>query len=487
MKRLINSAIILFLIMSFLPTVAFAQDNHYSWMQFGSRNSILYNAGISRFEDQSAVIMNPATLSAATTSSFNFNTNAIGFNNISFKNGLGQGYNITNSNFNILPSMASGVLKPKKKERDWVLGYALFHSTHDKLNFNDRAETRLNIINETESPGDENYLAQYQLQTELDETSVVAGVGWDISKDLSLGFSQTFVYRSQEYRDNFSANVITDIGSPATVDLVSTGYDVFTKYWKILTYSKLGMNYTRDKWNLGLVLTLPSLGIMGTGEMTADLSLTNIRLIDDLSIPRKNYLASGRFEKLKVKYKTPWNIGLGASKKFGKVMWYGGVNFYSAIKEYSIMDPGTGAFIQPPSSENVLYTSQFLRVWDARRNVVNGSIAADWILRPDYHLLFSFRNDNYYTVSDREKEGFNMTKKRWNNYHLTFGTQRDFGSSEWVIGLRLNAGRNKEFPQPFSFTDPAEDNFFQGERKTGTINSTGLQLLLSYTFKFGQK
>ena len=145
-------------------------------MQFGSRNSILYNAGISRFEDQSAVIMNPATLSAATTSSFNFNTNAVGFNNINFVNALGQGYNITNSNFNILPSMASGVLKPKKNEKDWVLGYALYHSTRDKLNFTNRVETRYDLINETESPGDENYLAQYQLQTELDEVTAVAGV-----------------------------------------------------------------------------------------------------------------------------------------------------------------------------------------------------------------------------------------------------------------------------------------------------------------------
>ena len=80
-----------------------------------------------------------------------------------------------------------------------------------------------------------------------------------------------------------------------------------------------------------------------------------------------------------------------------------------------------------------------------------------------------------------------MTKKKWNNYHLTFGTQRDFGASEWVIGLRLNAGANNEFPQPFSFTDPSEDNLFQGEPKTGKITSTGLQLLLSYTFKFNQK
>jgi hypothetical protein len=119
--------------------------------------------------------------------------------------------------------------------------------------------------------------------------------------------------------------------------------------------------------------------------------------------------------------------------------------------------------------------------------VLNASIAADWIVRPDYHLLFSVRNDNHSFEGDRSVDGFSMPKKNWNNYHFTIGTQRDFGSSEWVVGLRYNTGGRDDYPQPFSFTDPSEDNLFQGERKTGKISSSGLQLLLSYTFKFGGK
>ena len=65
---------------------------------------------------------------------------------------------------------------------------------------------------------------------------------------------------------------------------------------------------------------------------------------------------------------------------------------------------------------------------------------------------------------------FLYPKKTWDNYHLTFGTQRDFGTSEWVIGLRLNRGSRDDYPQPFSFADPTEENLFQGERKTGRHN-----------------
>jgi hypothetical protein len=431
--------------------------------------------------------MNPATLSAAANSSFNFNTNAVGFNSIKFKNGLGQGFDLTSSNLSILPSMASGVLKPlKKKQKDWVLGYALYHSNTDNLNFTDRTETKKDIISEAESPGEENYLSQYHLNTKMDEVSVVAGLGWQISPKLSFGFSQTFTYRSQEYIENFSANAIPDLNTGATVDWVGTSYDIFFKFYKIVTYTKVGLMANLGKWDLGLTLTTPALGIMGTGEMNADLNLVNVRLGQDPTADRRNYLANGRFEKLKVKYKMPLNVSLGASRQFGNVRMYGALDWYSAIKEYAVLNPGEASFIQPSNSENVLYTEELLTVWEARRNVFNGSIAADWIVRPDYHLLFSFRNDNYYSNRRGEDEGFAIPKKVWNNYHLTFGTQRDFGSSEWVIGLRLNMGSRNDYPQPFSFSDPSEDNFFQGERKTGKITSRGLQLLLSYTFKFNQ-
>jgi hypothetical protein len=470
-----------------LPTTILAQDNHYGWMQYGSRNSVLYNAGLSRFEDQAAVIMNPATLSQATGSSFNFNSNAFGFNLINFKDGLGKGFTVKNSNINILPSMASGVLKPKKDDKDFVLGYSLYHSTNDNLKFVDRAEFKADIINNTESPGMENYLSQYYLNTKVDEVSTVLGAGWNIGKKLALGVSQTFVYRSQNYREDFTANVLPDKNTGATVDWVGTTYSIDASYYKIMTYTKIGLTAVLDKWNLGLVLSTPTFGIMGKGEEMANLSLVNVRLQGNQTGPRKSYLANGRFEKLKATYKQPLSLQFGASRKFGNVIWYGGLSWYAGVKEYEIMTPGAAPFLQPSTAENVLYTENVLRIWDKKRSVINASIAADWIIRPDYHLLFSVRNDGHNAVLDRSIPGFSLPKKIWNNYHITAGTQRDFRNSSWVVGLRLNTGGSKDYPQPISFADPSEGNLIQGVRKTGQINSTGLQLLLSYTFRFANK
>jgi hypothetical protein len=469
----------------FLSINMHAQDNHYAWMQFGSRNSILNNANLSRFEDQSAVIVNPATLSKATQSSFNFSTNAVGFNNIKFENGLGEGFTVKNSNLTILPSLAAGVIKPKKSNKDLVIGYALYTSNTDLLNFSDRVESREDLINETESPGEENYLAQYNISTNLDEIAIVAGIGWNISPAISLGISQNFIYRTQEYAQKFSAYAIPDPGTGATVDLTGTNYDYFSDYYKLYTYTKIGMTASLHKWDFGLSVSTPGLGIMGSGYVLADLSLSNIRTNQDLNTPRRDYLANGEFDKLKVSYKYPMNAAFGVTRVFGKVRMYGSVSWFGNIDTYNILDPGDADFIQPPSDENVLYTGKLLSLWSVNKSIVNASIAADWTIRDDYHLLFSLRTDAYYSTFDKQIDGFNPAIKQWDNYHLTIGTQRKFGWSEWIVGLRYNYAKRNDYPQPISFNDPSEDNFFRGETATGTISSSGFQLMLSYTFTFG--
>lgn len=462
-----------------------AQDNHYAWIQFGSRNSLLNNANLSHFEDESAGIINPATLSKATRSSFNFNTNAISFNQINFEDGLGNGFTINNSNLTVLPSTASGVIKPKNSKRELAVGYSLFTSNRDLLNFSDGVQADLDVINEAESPGNEYYLAQYNLRNILAELSAVIGIGWIVSPKLSLGISQSFCYRTHEYSEIFTAYAIPDPTTGTTLDLVGTNSIYFAHYYKIMTYTKVGLTSRLNHWDIGFVITSPTIGILGRGKILADYSLTNVRLSEDPTLDRKSYIANGEFSKLQSTYKYPVNASLGISRRFGKVSLFGGASWHGHIDPYSILDPGDAPFIQPPNEDNVLYTSQFLRFWSSNRTVINGSFAADWMVAPDNHLLFSVRTDFHYGDFGYDEAGINSAIKQWDNYHFTLGTQRTFGSSQWVVGVRYSYARSNDYPQPISYTDPTEDNFFQGDPDTGTLTSNGLQFMLSYTFIFG--
>jgi hypothetical protein len=459
----------------------FGQDNHYEYMKLGSRNSVLANAGLPRFEDQAAVIINPATLSFAVNSSFSFNTTAVGVSRVNFENGLGQGYDIKFMNLNVLPTTAAGVLKPKKNEKDWVLGYALFHAINDRLRFSDRNKYDVDMINNIESPGMETYLAQYNLSHDVDEVSAVLGVGWNVSEKLALGVSQSFTYRAEEYLSSFTASSIPG-SDQAKIDFVTFNRNFYTRYYRILTQTKFGLAWNPGKWNIGVTATLPALGLFGTGEVSGEVSLYNIRLAP--TEPRESFFANGRAEKQKATYKKSMALGVGATRRFGNVRLYGAVNAYAGIKKYSIMDPGPVDFIQPPTAANIAGSANFMRVWAGNQTVVNGSIAADWNHDEKKHWLFSFHTDKHFATTDDNEPGQNIVVKTWDNYHLTFGTQRVIGRSDWVMGLRYSFAQLKNAKQPYSFDDPTEGNLLQGERQTGRLVATSFQLMLSYAFSF---
>lgn len=475
----------MFLAFALLPLNNNAQDNHYTWTQFGSHNSILNNASLSRFEDESAVIINPATLSLANQSSFNFNANALGFTNSQFKNEAGEGFTIKSSDLSLLPSTISGVIKPKNQDKTWVLGYALFTSNKDRLNFSNTVEKRLNIIDDKESPGDETYKAQNNILNTTDELTFVAGIGWNLGSNISLGVSQNIIYREQDHAEILSSYALADPPAASGFDLAGGNYSYLASYYKFMTNTKFGLTTKIKDWNLGFVFTSPTIGLLGNGSIIADFSLTNIRIGSDPDTPRKNLVASGDYRKLSTRFKYPMNAAFGVSHAFGKIRLYGSLFWHNYLKTYTILDPGNAPFIQPTSEKNNSYTSQLLNAWGKSKTIYNGSIAADWAIKSDYHIFFSFRTDFHYAENDPQQGGFDLVFKQWDYYHFTIGTQRSINASDLVIGIRYSYGRESDFPQPISLNDPTQDDYFDNYASIGTLTSHGIQLMLSYTFTFG--
>jgi hypothetical protein len=53
-----------------------------------------------------------------------------------------------------------------------------------------------------------------------------------------------------------------------------------------------------------------------------------------------------------------------------------------------------------------------------------------------------------------------------------------------VFGLRYSFGGKDDAKQPYSFDDPTEGNYLQGDRQTGKLTATSFQLMISYAFRF---
>jgi long-subunit fatty acid transport protein len=470
----------------FFAQASKAQDNHYDFYSLGVRTSLLNGAGIARQEDEMSVYYNPAHLGTATKSSLSFNSAAFSFQNIKFEDVLGDNYTIKTSGGRFLPSVIAGIIKLKENQNDWSIGYAIIHRNFDKLKLNSRTEETLNVINDAESPGNEEYIGAFNRYGDLDDVAVIGGVGYKLNEHWSIGTSLMFNYRSHIYREDFNATLIPTNGLNGELEFLSTKGDFGAEYNQLAAQLKLGVAYTHKNFDIGISVTTPSVKIFGKGDISAEYSFVNYRPEDQPNVPRQSLIASARVEDIKSKFKYPLQVSVGASTKIKNVRLYAAGNFYSSIDEYSVMDPDQVPFVRPTSSDNLWASEAFLRIWDKHKSVINTALAFDWDINKTFSLLGSFRSDRGYASVDEinEYDGRQIYAKFWNNRHFIGGLEGAWGRFNIIAGIQYSHGSNDQYPQPINLKNPQEDGLLLGEGGYGAVKMHGLSLLLSYSIKF---
>lgn len=473
----------LFFVVYLMPLCLYGQDNQYDALQLGVKNSLLTGAGVSSWQDQTAVYINPATLTQTKINSVSLNTAAFGFSTLYFKNGYGEGYSLSSNQTRFLPSLIAGNVKLRSMSERWMLGYAIYHRNRDRLRASARLEDDLNVINDVESPGNENYISQYILETDFDETAGVAGIGYELNDRWSFGASLNGIYRQHSYLEDFSANAVTYPENNPQVDVVSSRSNFNAEYFNFMFLLKLGAALRIGQWRLGLTLSTSSVQVLGKGDILAEASLSNMRIpgISD----RKNFLASTRLVDLKSTFKYPLSLALGGSRHIGKFDLAASVSYYFSQEVYTVLDPGNAVFIRPSTDENVLVTDQFLRVFSVNREVVNATLSADWRISDRFEVLFSYALDQNYSDRLPSEPGINMAVKTWDLHHFNTGIHLIRPKAEWIVGVQSAIGGATEFRQSSSFNNPTEDNFLQGEPVTGSIDALSLALVLSFSLQLG--
>jgi hypothetical protein len=95
------------------------------------------------------------------------------------------------------------------------------------------------------------------------EITGILGIGWNISEKTALGISQSFTYRCEEYLNSFTASSVPVNAQTSSVDFVSFQNSFYTRYYKVMAITKLGLAMKLDKWDIDITAHLPSLGLFG--------------------------------------------------------------------------------------------------------------------------------------------------------------------------------------------------------------------------------
>ncbi len=150
------------------------QDTHYWTQQYGSRSALMGGAVVGGTKDNASIVYNPASLGFIDTGSISINASAYQVQNIRIQNAVGQKADFKSSSLGSVPLLLSGMVKTKYPL--WKIGYAVVHP----VAFNFRATARLDgfypIVNDTLSPGNEEFIGQESIISDISEITVAVGV-----------------------------------------------------------------------------------------------------------------------------------------------------------------------------------------------------------------------------------------------------------------------------------------------------------------------
>jgi len=472
--------IIFFLLTLSVITSIQAQDAHYWQSGFTPGGFLMPGAVIANNRDSGVFFYNPALLALNPKSSVSISANIYQYEHLNMKEGIGANNPLKSTRLRIVPQIVSGSIALKKK-KTIAIGYALIHNTVLGYQATQRQDKKMDVLDNSYSPGQEFYVGQYAAHNKISQTIGVLSAGVKLNERLAIGFSAEGQVRSQDYFEDYRSRALINDGnttglSPLTS--VSSAYQVV--YTHIGVRFKGGLSYDVGKHHFGLLVSSPLVSLKGFATLTSDIEISNLRNGADPTFAL-NVLANDRQASLPVKYRLPFSIAGAYTLDYGKGQLYVAAEYFHKVDAYNIITPRAESFIRPDTGNANSFTKDLLRFRDEHRSLTNFALGISYHVNSHVTALASFRTDFTYSVKEPENyDGHLPYVVTWDNYHCQLGGNFRRKNANLRAGLLLSYGSTGKHKQPVNFDNPNEGNLMLGNPVPGkaTFFSTGL--LLSY-------
>jgi hypothetical protein len=424
---------------AFIALPAQAQDSHYWTQQYGNEARLMGGAVVGSTRDLSAVFYNPGRLALVDRPEFVIAGNVFQYGVTTVK-GDDSGRGASSSRFALSPSLLAGELRLGFLGENGRLAYSFLTRQFSDVRMN-RAFA---VSGETGRPTE----AQAQIDHRLSEYWAGFTYANKISSNVGVGVSMFVAPRS--HRSNTSVTDFLAAGDLVQVSGGSRSYEY--NQWSLLW--KLGIGTTVESWDVGLTVTTPMARLFGSGQVSGTLV--------DLDNAGGDAVLITDFQRdLSTSLRSPWSVGLGASRDFGRSRLHVGAEWFASMAPYTMMEA-------VPTVPNVGASGELdLSVVDARKSVLNVAVGYERKHSETLTWYGSFHTDFSY---DESLEASNLAFTRWNLYHIGGGARTMVGSSELTVGAI------------YAFSNGASARGFLGDVTTSYKRIT---VILGFNLPFG--
>lgn len=457
-----------------------AQQQHHWATQYGARSSLMGGAVIAGVNDNSAVYYNPAAV-ASLENTLSLNANLYQLTWFNVKNGLGQGIHMDSFGFDLYPQFAGGTIS--FKDPRFKMGYMLMTRNYHYLKLDGRHEKFHDAI--PNILGNEEFIGTFDYLSRANEQWVGLAMAYRLTEQFSMGFTQIFGYRFQNFRATVIAEAITtdpnNFYTAAVRDHYEMSLDNIKALWKI------GIRLDLKPLKLGLTFTTPSVNInpfnLSTGRARRESSVSNL----NIGLPQpdySNFLATDKQDKIPSVYKQPMSIGLGIEYELPKTKLAFAAEYFHQLTEYRVLSAQSRPVVRPSNVFRNISLDDFLSFSNKATTVTNFALGVEHRMGEQWSLLAGFRTDfnAYNEEGDLSGTFASQSLAYWDLFHTSAGITFHKRQSDFTIGLSYYWGVSYDNYQFFNFDAPSDLYYFDGTvNETASTTTRSISLIVGYT------
>jgi len=399
-----------------------AQDAHYWTEQFGNRALLLSGAVVADPADLSSVYYNPGGLALMAKPEVLLAGLDITFSDVTIADALGPGQDLTNSQTGFAPSLIAGMV-PLPGKPTHRFAYSVLTRFAARL---DGLAKRDLMGEDVTVPGATLESKALRFANQLGEHWVGGTYAYRMSDSFGVGASLFLAIRNQSAQSQNFAQLL-NADNRALISDLSTGFD----YRHFRLVPKIGVAGSFLRWDVGLTLTTPSVGLGGSGDTFNNTTLVGQALTEGgepLTV-----IATNAQPDLAVDYRSPLSLAAGAARTFGPTTIHMSAEWFQAVDLYTVIDSQPFA---AQSSGDLIDTA----VRQELDSVVNFAAGVEQVVHDGLKVYGGFHTDfsaaSPTTVSD-------LSLALWDLYHVSGGVTFAAFGQDFTLGANLALGSER--------------------------------------------
>ncbi len=463
-----NFKLLTLLFITAAPFALIAQDGHYWTQQYGTKSILLSNSVIGGTDDLGAVYYNPGRLAVISNAAFLLSANVYEYTSLTVTDAFGNGQKYNRSDIKGVPTLAAGTFKIKNLPKHFF-AYSILTRQSSNINFSFRGEENKDVI--AALPGNEYFGAEAAFSQSSSEQWIGLTWSYAVSPKISVGVTTNYTTNNQSKGININLQALS-----ASNEVALYRFDRSFTFNKSGLLWKAGLAAQAGKWQLGLTVTTPMVNMSGNGSYRYEEFFSSIP-----SLAKPESYSTSYQKGLATTNKTPWSVGMGASRKLGRNTIHLSTEWFAAVSKYSMMRAADHI-----SQSNPNDTIRFNLV-DQFKSVWNAGIGAELYINDRISGFASFSTDFTAVTSDMSRFVEKMPEaysSSWNAdfYHFGGGIVLKLKGADITLGA-THTGCTQSIVRPINFPEnPSSPIFNSGD--TSDLRWDRWRLVFAFSFPF---